>query len=112
MHVEAPVAQGGEGTCRTGKLPDQHARLQLFQPLGVAVEHGEPDGDLVAEGDRQCLLQVGPAGHRRVAIPLRELGEDVPQGGEVSLDQRQGRRGPEAQTAESMMSWVVAPQCR
>lgn len=47
--------------------------------FGVAVQRRQPHGGLVAERDRQGLLEMGAAGHRRVAIGLREAGEDRPQ---------------------------------
>ena len=52
----------------------------------MAVEHGEPDRDLVAEGDGQRLLQMGAAGHRRVAMLLREIGRGSAQFADVAVD--------------------------
>jgi hypothetical protein len=56
----------------------------------VPVEHREPDGGLVAEGDGQRLLQVGAAGHGRIAIALGEAHEDAANLSEVGVDRRQG----------------------
>jgi hypothetical protein len=55
----------------------------------MTVEHGEPDRRLVAEGDRQRLLQMRPAGHGRVAVAPRQVGQDAAQGGDVVLDDAQ-----------------------
>ena len=66
--VEALVAERGQRAGRAAELRDQHARLQFAQALGVAVDHREPHRALVAEGDRQRLLQMRAAGHRRVAM--------------------------------------------
>jgi hypothetical protein len=76
---------------RTSELADQHARLQLREPLGVAVEHRKPDRGLVAEGHRQCLLQMCAARHRRVAIAAGEIGEDTTQRGDILLDDPEPR---------------------
>ena len=79
LHLEPLVAERGQRAGGAGELADQHARLQLREPFGVAVEHREPDRGLVAERHRQRLLQMGAAGHRRVAIALRQIGEDAAQ---------------------------------
>ena len=88
-HVEALVAERGERAGGAAELRDQHARLQLAQPRGVAIQHGKPDGAFVAEGDRQRLLQMGTAGHRRVAMLRGEPGQRRRDGRHVALDQRE-----------------------
>ena len=55
----------------------------------MPVEHGEPHRNLVAERDRQRLLQVSPARHRRVAVALGEAGKDYTQVVQLRLDQRE-----------------------
>src|SRR4051812_36984030 len=52
----------------------------------MAVEHGQPDRGLVAEGDRQGLLRVGATGHRRIAVLLRQVSEDGAQRRDIFLD--------------------------
>ncbi len=89
LHGEALVAERGEGSGRAGELSDQDARLEVFEAFGVAVEHGKPDRRLVAEGHRQRLLQMSPAGHRRVAVLLRQVGEDGAQARNVVADDRE-----------------------
>ena len=94
-HVEASVAERGERAGGAAELRDQHARLQFAQALGMAVHHGEPDRALVAEGDRQRLLQVGAAGHGGVAILFRESRQRGRNSRHVSLDD--GERGADLQ---------------
>ena len=72
-----------------GELADEDPRAELLQPLGMAVEHGEPDRGLVAEGDGQRLLQMGASGHRRVAMALRRSARIGAASPMSSLDQRQ-----------------------
>ena len=62
---------------------------KLLEPLLVALEGGEIGRALVAEGDRHRLLQVAAAGHRRVAIFLRQRRERVRNGVDVLLDERE-----------------------
>ena len=83
LYVEALVAQRRQRAGGAGELADQHARLQLLEPFGMAIEHGEPDRDLVAEGDGQRVLQVRAARHRRVAVLSREARQDGAQGREI-----------------------------
>src|ERR1700747_1921176 len=79
LHLKTLVTERGQRAGGAAELADKHARLQLRQTLGMAVEHREPDRGLVAKGDRQRLLQMGAARHRRVAMAPREIGEDVAQ---------------------------------
>ena len=62
------VEPGDDGVMGALGAMHGHARAQLGQALLVAVEHGEPDRDLVTEGDGQCVLQMSAARHRRVAV--------------------------------------------
>src|SRR5580700_6782053 len=86
LHLKTLIAERRQRARGAGELADQHARLQLLKPFRMAVEHREPDRGLVAEGDRQCLLQMGASGHGRVAIAPREIGEDAPQLRDVVFD--------------------------
>jgi hypothetical protein len=52
----------------------------------MPVEHRQPDRRLVAEGHRQRLLQVRAPGHRRVAVLLRQVGQDAAQFADVRFD--------------------------
>ncbi|MCY1437160.1 hypothetical protein D9M71_533110 [compost metagenome] len=55
----------------------------------MAVEHAQPHRALVAESDRQCVLQVGAAGHRRVTVALRQLDQQAAHGLDITLDDGQ-----------------------
>ena len=68
LDLESLVAERGQRAGGAGELADQHARLQLREAFGVAVEHRQIDRGLVAERHRQRLLQMGAPRHRRVAI--------------------------------------------
>ena len=85
LHGEALVAERGERAGGAGELHDEEARLQLIEALAVPLDHGQPDGGLVAEGDGQGMLQVRAARHDRVAVAFGERGE----GG---VEVRRGRR--------------------
>ncbi len=67
------LTERGEGAGGAAELRQQHARAKLRQPLGMAVEPGQPDRRLVAKGDRQGVLQMGAPGHRRVAVAAGEV---------------------------------------
>ena len=94
-HLDTPFAERGERAGRAAELRDQHARLQLAQALGMAVHHGKPDRALVAEGDRQRLLQMRAAGHGGVAMLFREPGQRGRNSCHVPLDD--GERGADLQ---------------
>src|SRR3546814_2050402 len=57
----SPVAERGERAGGTGEAGDQDARAQLGETLAVALDRGQPDGTLVAEGDGQGVLEMGAA---------------------------------------------------
>ncbi len=59
------------------------------EPLGMAVESRQPDRRLVAKGYRQRVLQMGAAGHRRVAIAPGEVCQMAAHRRRDRLDQRQ-----------------------
>ena len=86
MDLQALVAERGQRAGCARELANKDPRLELLQALGMAVEHGQPDRGLVAEGDRQRLLQVGATGHRRIAVLLRQVSEDGAQRRDVFLD--------------------------
>ena len=79
----------GEGARGAAELHLQHPWAQLGEPHGVAVAGRQPHCRLVAEGDRQCVLQVGAAGHRHVAPAPCQRREMAAQCGQVGLDQLQ-----------------------
>ena len=53
----------------------------------MAFDRGEQLGHLEAEGDRNRLLQVASRDHRRVAVPLREIGERGRDGAQIVVDE-------------------------
>ncbi len=69
--------------------PTSTRAAQFAEALLVPVEGGEQRRHLVAEGDRHRLLQIAAAGHRRVAIFVRQRRERFGDGREVRLDKRQ-----------------------
>jgi hypothetical protein len=73
---------------RAAKLRLQRARPGLREPLGRALQRRQPDRGLVAEGDRQRLLQMGSPGHRRIAVQAGEIGQGAHDIGELGFDQR------------------------
>ena len=86
-HGLRALAERGERAGGAAELGEQHARAKFRKARGMAVEGGEPDCRLVAEGDRQGVLQMGAAGHRGVAIAAGEVGEVAARRREISLDQ-------------------------
>ena len=71
LHLQALVTERGQRAAGAAELEHLHAGTYLRQPLLVALQGGQQAGHLEAEGDRNCLLQVAAARHRRVAvIPL------------------------------------------
>ena len=86
LNLKTLVAERSQRAGGARELADEHARLQLGEPLGMTVEHRKPDRGLVAERHRQRLLQMGAARHRRVAIALREIGKDAAQRGNIGFD--------------------------
>ena len=90
VHREALVAERSQGAGGAPELADQHARRELLKPLAVAYDHAEPDGGLVAEGHRQCVLKMRAARHHGRAVLLREARECRVDGSEIRVDQCQG----------------------
>ena len=78
LHVEALRAERGQRAGGTAELEPLDARPQLVEPLHHGQQRRQPDGDLVAEGDGQGVLQVGAPGHRdtEVARGLCDEGVD------------------------------------
>ena len=56
-----------------GELTDQNPHRHLVQAFALTADFVDPDGDLVAEGDRQGLLAMGAPGHRCVAVIPRQF---------------------------------------
>src|SRR5206468_8173863 len=90
LDAEALLTEAGEGPDRAREVPDEDPRLGLPKPLGVAVQLVDPHRDLVAEGERERLLAVGPAGHQGVAVPAGEGGEGAADRPEVAPDEAPG----------------------
>ena len=82
-------AERGEGAGGAAELHLQDPRAQLGEPRGVPVARRQPHRRLKAEGDRQGVLQMGAAGHRRVAPAPCQPREMAAQRGQVGLDQLQ-----------------------
>ncbi len=68
LHFQPAFSDRCEGARGPGKFPDKDPRQGLRATLDMPVDGGKPDGRLVAKGDRERLLEMGPARHRRVAI--------------------------------------------
>jgi len=85
------VAERGQGAGGTAELRHQHPRTQLAQPVGMAVEGGEPDRGLVAEGHRQRVLQMGAPRQWCVAMAPGEVGEMPANCRQIVFDQREPR---------------------
>jgi hypothetical protein len=84
---EALVAERSQRARGAGKADHQHALAQFGQAFLVPIEHRQPDRGLVAEGHRQRLLQVRAPGHRRVAVLVRQIGQDAAQLADVCVDE-------------------------
>ena len=80
-------AERGQRAGRAAELSEQDTRPELRQPLGVAIERRQPDRRLVAEGYRQCVLQMGASCHWRVAIAAREVGQVAPRCRKIGIKQ-------------------------
>ena len=86
LHLQPVFAERGQRAGGAAEFADQHARAELLEALLVALEGAEQSRHLVAEGDRHRLLQIAAAGHRRVAVFLRQLGERVGNAVDFLLD--------------------------
>ena len=75
--------------CSPCKFAHQQTRLQLLQPLLMALHSAQDAGHLVAEGHGNGLLQVAAADHGRQALLFRLPGQRVGQAREVGFHQRQ-----------------------
>jgi len=79
LHLESVTSERRQRPDCAAELADQDARLELRQPLAVALHRREQRRRLEAEGERHRLLQVAAAGHRSIAIApgkIRERGRD------------------------------------
>ena len=107
--LDALVAERGQGAGHP-ELDDQAPGASARKRPGAAGPR-QPARGLEAEGDRQRVLQPGPADHRRAAVRLRQPG----QGGReprVGLpERRRSTRAAAGRGPVSMASWLVAPQC-
>ena len=88
-HVEPLIAQRGQCARSTAEGQAQRARPQLLQPVQRGQQRREPHRDLVAEGDRQRVLQMRAPRHHRVPVLRRHGCECGAGGAQVGLDQRQ-----------------------
>ena len=75
---------GLRGTGDADAAPTSRALARMMQLMGgpMAIDRGQPGCTLVAEADRQRVLQVGTARHRRVGVrrsQRREGGGDAMQ---------------------------------
>ena len=91
LDLEPLVAERRQRAGGAGELPDQHTRFQFLQPFGVAIEHCQPDRGLVAERHRQRLLQMGATGHWRIAVALRQIGQDTAQVSDIVFNDLKAR---------------------
>jgi len=89
LHLKALVAERGQRSRGASELADEDARFQLLQAFGVTVEHRKPDRGLVAERDRQRLLQMGTSAIGVIAVTLRQIGENPAQCRDILLDKAQ-----------------------
>ena len=90
LQGRAAVAQGRKGTRSAAVHGAEGARLELTQALLVAQQLVDPGRHLEAEGDRQGVLAVGPAGHDVVAGGVGVAGEVPQQRRQVALDHAVG----------------------
>ena len=86
-HRDALVAERRQRARRAGKLHLFDARAELVEALQMADERRRPDRAFQAEAGRQRLLQMGAAGHHRVAVAVRLGGEGLKQAVEFQPDQ-------------------------
>ena len=83
----SPWPSEAESAGGAAELGQEHPRAQLAEARSMTIERRQPDRRLVSEGDRQRMLQVGAAGHRRVAMAPGEVGEVAARGCEVGFDE-------------------------
>ena len=81
--------QRRQGARSAAEFAHQHARLELLQPLAVALDAGQDAGHLVAKSNRRGLLQIAAADDGRVAVRFGQLGQRVRNIFQVGFDQRQ-----------------------
>ena len=79
-------ADVGVGADRAGDAAHADHLARSRQPLGVALELGQPAGGLEAEGHRLGVDAVAAADHRRVAMLERQASHDLGQPRQLGLD--------------------------
>ena len=84
----APVQRGERAGC-AGELAREHARAKLVEPLQMPLDGRQPDGCLVAEGDRQRVLEMRAPGHRRVPVFAGKARQPVANGEQVRFHEGQ-----------------------
>ena len=84
----APV-QRGECAGRAGELAREHARAELVESLQMPLDGRQPHRRLVAEGDRQRVLEMRASGHRRVPVFARKARQPVANGEQVRFHENQ-----------------------
>ena len=95
LHRRPLLAKRGEGAGAAAQHGDEQPRREVAQPVAMAQELIDPDGDLVAEGGGHRVLAVGAAGQRHVGAALGEVGHrrqhlaDLAQEDAVRLAQHQ-----------------------
>ena len=108
LQLETARSVARERPHAASELSDSEPRPQLREALAVSSELVDPDGDLVAEGDRQAGLAV------RATRPSGSSGA-LARAAERPLDRREVRSATSATRTSatayhvSVMSWTVAP---
>ena len=77
-------AERGEGACPASEHCDEQARCGLLQPLDVAHNLVDPNGDLVAEGRRHRVLAMRAARQRHLGAALGQLRHGAKDAAELS----------------------------
>ena len=80
-------AERGERADRAAELHHRDLGPEAGEPLGMALQGGEPQRALEAEGDRQRMLGVGAPGHRRVAVTARQVDQGSLAARQILVDQ-------------------------
>ena len=86
-HRRAIFTERGKRADGAAQRGDENAVAQRRPGGGAVGDAGEPDGGLVAEGDRRGMLAIGAPDARRRAEPLGEASEPVDDRDEVCADQ-------------------------
>ena len=89
--ANAVRAERGKRADRAAELDYRNFGPEAAQPLGMALQGGEPQRALEAEGDRQRMLGVGTPGHRRVAVAACQVDQGSLGARQILADQVQRR---------------------